>query len=235
MVHSFDPLAKRAFPRPRMSLHEEVVARLRGMILDGALPPGGWIAEMKLCEDLAISRTPLREALKVLASENLVTLMPNRGAIVTDIRVEEIAELFEIMDALEGLIGRLAVARARDDEIAELQRMHLAMVAHHEGGRRSDYFDLNQAIHQRIADLSGNQSLASAYSGFAGKIKRARYLANLSDARWAESAREHAGFMAALAARDAERFAVLLQEHSRHTGAVVCERLRERAASGGGV
>ncbi len=167
------------------------MSRLRDMILDGVLPPGDWIAEMKLCNDLAISRTPLREALKVLASENLVTLLPNRGAIVTDIRVDEIVELFEIMGALEGLIGRLAVARATDDDIETLGAMHRAMVAHHHEGNRPAYFDLNQAIHQRIADLSGNQSLASAYAGFAGKIKRARYLANLSDARWAESVREH--------------------------------------------
>ena len=212
-----------------MSLHEETVSRLRDMILDGVLPPGDWIAEMKLCNDLAISRTPLREALKVLASENLVTLLPNRGAIVTDIRVDEIVELFEIMGALEGLIGRLAVARATDDDIQTLGAMHSAMVAHHDNGDRPAYFDLNQAIHQRIADLSGNQSLANAYAGFAGKIKRARYLANLSDARWAESVREHEGFMAALASRDALLFASLLQNHSHHTGEVVCRRLRERA------
>jgi DNA-binding GntR family transcriptional regulator len=199
------------------------------MILDGVLPPGDWIAEMKLCNDLAISRTPLREALKVLASENLVTLLPNRGAIVTDIRVDEIVELFEIMGALEGLVGRLAVARATDDDIETLGAMHKAMVGRHDKGDRPAYFDLNQAIHQRIADLSGNQSLANAYAGFAGKIKRARYLANLSDARWAESVREHEGFMAALASRDAPLFASLLQDHSHHTGEVVCRRLREHA------
>jgi len=231
MVQSFAAQPKRpAPPRPRLSLHEEVVARLRDMILDGSLPPGDWIAEMKLCGDLSISRTPLREALKVLASENLVTLLPNRGAMVTDIRVEEIVELFEIMDALEALIGHLAVARASDADIAALQAMHATMVTHHNRGQRSAYFELNQAIHQRIAELSGNQSLANTYSGFAGKIKRARYLANLSDARWAQSVSEHEGFMAALGNRDATRFAALLREHSQHTGAVVCARLRECAA-----
>ncbi len=207
------------------------MSRLRDMILDGVLAPGDWIAEMKLCSDLSISRTPLREALKVLASENLITLLPNRGAMVTDIRVEEIVELFEIMDALEALIARLAVDRASDADIAALQSMHIAMVAHHDKGDRSAYFDLNQAIHQRIADLSGNQSLANTYFGFAGKIKRARYLANLSDARWAESVREHESFMAALAARDAGLFATLLADHSRRTGAVVCARLRERGVA----
>lgn len=221
-------------PRARLTLHEEIVGRLRGMILDGELPPGQGIAEMKLCNDLSISRTPLREALKVLASENLITLLPNRGAVVTDIRVEEIAELFEIMDVLEALVGRLAVERASDADIAALQSMHKTMVGYHDSGNRAAYFDLNQAIHQRIADLSGNSSLANTYAGFAGKIKRARYLANLSDARWAESVREHEGFMGALAKRDAAQFAALLADHSQHTGAVVCARLRERAATAKG-
>ena len=221
-------------PRARLSLRDEVVGRLRGMILDGELRPGEWIAELKLCNDLAISRTPLREALKVLAPENLVTLLPNRGAVVTDIRVEEIGELFEIMDALEALVGRLAVERASDADIAELKSMHKTMVGYHNSGNRAAYFDLNQAIHQRIADLSGNASLANTYAGFAGKIRRARYLANLSDARWAESVREHEGFMAALAKRDAVQFAALLADHSQHTGAVVCARLRERTATAKG-
>ena len=216
----------------QLTLHEEIVARLRSMILDGDLAPGAWIAEMKLCQELGVSRTPLREALKVLASESLITLLPNRGAVVTDIRVSEIADLFEIMDALEALLGRLAVERANDDEIANLQAMHMAMAEHHRRGQRAEYFDLNQAIHQKIADLAGNQSLADTYSGFAGKIKRARYLANLSDARWAKSLHEHEAFMAALAKRDANLFASLLQRHSRHTGTVVCARLRQRASVG---
>jgi len=89
-------------------------------------------------------------------------------------------------------------------------------------------------FHQRIAELSGNASLASTYAGFAGKIKRARYLANLSDARWAESVREHKGFMEAFANRDAASFSLLLKEHSENTGAVVCARLRDRASIQGG-
>lgn len=215
----------------RVTLHEEIVTRLRTMILDGDLSPGAWIAEMKLCQDLGVSRTPLREALKVLAFENLVTLLPNRGAVVTEIRVSEIADLFEIMHALEALIGRLAVERAIDRQIAELRSMHATMAEHHRKGRRADYFELNQAIHQKIAELAANQSLAETYSGFAGKIKRARYLANLSDARWAQSMHEHEAFMEALARRDANLFASLLQDHSRRTGSVVCARLGELASA----
>ena len=212
-------------PQRRTSLHEEIVASLRDMILDGELEPGQWIPELKLCADLAISRTPLREALKVLASENLVTLMPNWGAVVTGIVPREIADLFEVMDVLESAIGRLVAARATDAEVAAVEAMHKTMVEHHRKGDRSGYFAANQAIHQRFADLTGNRALAATYAGFAGKIRRARRLANISDARWAESVREHEAFTAALVRRDATVFANLLQDHSRRTSAVVCARL----------
>jgi DNA-binding GntR family transcriptional regulator len=114
-----------------------------------------------------------------------------------------------------------------DADVAELQALHATMVEHHHAGRRHDYFDLNQTIHGRIAELSGNATLADAYQNFAGRIRRARYLANLSDARWAESVDEHEAFMAALAQRDASAFAALLRDHSRKTGDVVCAALRE--------
>lgn len=216
-------------PIQRVSLHEEVVARVRDKILEGALRPGDWIAEMTLCRELGISRTPLREALKVLASENLVTLLPNRGAMVTEIVDREIAELFEVMEPLEGLIGRLAVERASNEAVAAVQSMHETMADHFRQGRRHAYFDANQAIHRRFAELAGNQTLLSTYVTFAGRIRRARYIANLSVARWSESLREHEAFMIALARREADHFARLLQEHSRRTGVVVCDALRQKA------
>jgi DNA-binding GntR family transcriptional regulator len=227
---------KRTTPshRPRGSLHEDVVGRVREMILEGTLPPGQWIAEIKLCSDLRVSRTPLREALKVLASEGLVRLVQNRGAMVTEVGVEEIVELFEIMGPLEELIGALAAGRMSDAEIAGAEAMHRKMVDFHRTGRRREYFSMNQAIHLRFAQLSGNAILASTYANFAGRIRRARYLANLSDARWAESVREHAAFMAALKERDASAFADLLREHSQRTGQVVCIALRELSAAKAG-
>jgi DNA-binding GntR family transcriptional regulator len=217
---------KAASPLRRVTLHEEIVNTLRDMILEGVLEPGSWIAEIKLCNDLGISRTPLREALKVLASENLVQLVQNRGTLVTAIDVDEIAELFELMDALEGLVGQLTAERITDEDLAALQAMHKEMLEHHRAGRRNDYFELNQAIHRRLAELAGNATLADTYQNFAGRIRRARYLANLSDVRWAESVDEHEAFMAALARRDSPAFAALLRDHSEKTGKVVCAALR---------
>ena len=234
MTHHFP---KRPLPldRPGGSLHEDIVNRLREMILEGALPPGEWIAEIKLCSDLHISRTPLREALKVLASEGLVKLVQNRGAMVTEVGVEEIAELFQIMGPLEELIGRLAAVRMSEPDVAAVEAMHREMVGFHRAGRRRDYYLTNQAIHLRFAELSGNAILASTYANFAGRIRRARYLANLSDARWAESVREHAAFMMALKERDASAFGALLREHSQRTGQVVCVALRELSPAKSGI
>jgi DNA-binding GntR family transcriptional regulator len=216
-------------------LHDEIVSRLRSMILEGVLAPGEAVPELKLCEDLQISRTPLREALKVLAAEDLVELLPNRGSKVREVLPEEIAEAFQVMEALEGLIGQLVAVRATDAEIAELRAMHEQLVSYKGAGEKRAYFDTNQAIHRRMAELSGNRLLAMSYSAYADKIRRARYLANLSSARWAESVKEHAEFMRALAARDGERLARLLQDHIRLTSAAVIAALQsppkpERAA-----
>lgn len=213
-------------PVTRTTLHDEIVARLRNMILEGVLAPGSVIPELRLCEDLQISRTPLREALKVLAAEEFVTLHPNRGSSVREILPEEIKEVFEVMEALEGLVGRLTAARATRADIAELKAMHRHLVAFKESGDKRAYFDTNQAIHRRIAELSGNRVLAMDYAGHANKIRRARYLANLSDARWAESVNEHGEFMKALEAGEGERFAELLQQHMRRTAAAVVEALK---------
>ena len=219
--------AATALPVSRTSLHDEIVVRLRNMILECLLAPGAAIPEQKLCEDLQISRTPLREALKVLAAEEFVTLLPNRGSIVREIVPEEIAEVFEVMEALEGLVGRLAAARATKSDIAELKSMHRRLVGFKDANDKRAYFDTNQAIHRRIAEIAGNRVLASDYASHADKIRRARYLANLSDARWAESVKEHGEFMKALEAGDGERFAGLLQLHMRQTGAAVVGELKQ--------
>ena len=214
----------------RPSLHDEIVKIVRRMILEGVLAPGTRISEAALCDELGVSRTPLREALKVLASEELVELTPNRGAWVTEITVEHVADMFEMMGALENLAGRLVASRAADEEVAELQDMHRRMVEHHREGRRQEYFDLNQAIHLQIVEYADNSVLAAAYADYAGKIKRVRYLANLFQARWDESVREHEEIIAALVARDGHNLGGILQEHSRRTGEVVIQAVKQSNA-----
>ncbi len=204
-----------AVPDPirRPLLHEELVARLSDMIFAGELVPGERVPEKALCQRFGISRTPLREALKVLAADGLITLLPNRGARVTRLTPEDADELFPVMGALEALSGELACARATDADIAEVKALHYQMALHHTRGERDDYFRCNQAIHRKIMDMAGNPTLAQVYDGLAGRIRRVRYLANSSRSRWDEAMAEHERILALLEARDGAGLATQLKAH----------------------
>jgi DNA-binding GntR family transcriptional regulator len=210
----------------RLSLHEEIVGLLREMILEGKLEPGSRIAEAGLCRQLGVSRTPLREALKVLAAEQLVELLPNRGAVVSRITIEETAELFEVLEGYETLIGELAAQRITDEEIAELQRLHREMGEHHSHGRRSEYFMSNQKVHSLLAQTTRNSILNNDYVNYLRRVARARYSANYSQLRWDESMQEHEEFVAAAVHRDGPALSRLLRQHLRQTGESVLKAMR---------
>jgi DNA-binding GntR family transcriptional regulator len=194
-------------------LHEDATDRLRDMIVQGELAPGAKLNERVLCERLGVSRTPLREALKTLASEGLVALLPNRGAAVTPLTLETVREVFEVMGALEALAGDLACRHVTDAQLAEIRALHFQMLAAHARGDLAGYFRHNQAIHFAIVAASGNATLAGTYRHLNANVRRARYMANLSRARWEKAVREHEDMLAALAARDGPRLQRLLVEH----------------------
>ncbi len=200
----------------RTALHEEVVRRLRDMIFEGELTPGTRIPERALCERFSISRTPLREALMVLAAEGLVELLPHRGATIAELRVEAVDEMFQVMEALEGLAGELACSRITDEEIAEVRALHKQMLTHYRRRERLEYFRLNQYIHEKIVEASGNAVLVNVYTQLNGRIRRARYLANLSSARWDQAVEEHEEILQALTERDGKHLSGILKEHLRH-------------------
>jgi DNA-binding GntR family transcriptional regulator len=205
----------------RPNLHDTVVSRLRDLILESELAPGARINERQLCDRLDISRTPLREALKVLASESLVELLPNRGARVARLDESDIENMFEVMGALEALAGTLACQRIDEAELAEIGALHYEMMAQYMRRDRPEYFRLNQAIHAAIVAAARNPILAATYHSLAGRIRRARYLANLSDERWRHAVEEHAAILDALRARDGARLAQLLAEHLSNKSAVL--------------
>ncbi len=205
----------------RRSLHDEVAESLRDMIVENELAPGERIDEKRLCKLFAISRTPLREALKVLASEGLVELMPNRGARISMITSREVEEMFELASGLERLAAELVVERATDGELEEMRTTHQRMIEFHRAGRRSDYFRLNQRIHNGIIALTGNAVLIGTYAELMRKIRRARYAAIMSQARWDESVHEHEDLMNALVDRDGVRAGAVLLKHVRETGEAV--------------
>jgi DNA-binding GntR family transcriptional regulator len=205
----------------RGGLHEHLVTGLRDIIVEGELAGGARIPERLLCERFGVSRTPLREALKALASEGLVELLPNRGARVTQLTPEDVEHMFQVMGALEGLSGTLACGRITEPELAEIRALHYQMLAHYMRRQLPEYFRLNQAIHEAILDAARNPVLKATYLGLAGRIRRARYAANMSEERWAQAVEEHETILAALAARDGARLSAILVEHLKNKSAVV--------------
>jgi DNA-binding GntR family transcriptional regulator len=196
------------------SLHEEVLSKLRQMILEGELEPGSRIVERSLCERFKVSRTPLREAFKVLRSEGLVEILPNRGARVPTFGKKEICDALEIMTALEGLAGELAAERAPDDVIADIRALHYQMFAHYLRAQVPEYFRLNQSIHRRIVEAAGNHLLTANHDALALRVMRARYLMNLWDhTRWADAIRSHEAILDALVRRSGAELGQLLRQH----------------------
>jgi len=197
----------------RSLLHDEVVARLRTLIVEGELAPGARLPEKALCERFGIARTPLRESMRVLAAEGLVVLTPNRGASVSRITASDVDEMFPVMGALEALSGELACQLITEEQLAEIRALHYQMVLHYRRRERTDYFRLNQAIHGRILDAAANPTLSAMHRGLEVRIRRARYIANMSATRWAQAVAEHEAILEALGDRDGPRLARLLKQH----------------------
>ena len=227
-----DPLQEPT-PIVRRPLHEEATDRLRDLIVQGRLAAGARLNERLLTAQLGVSRTPLREAFKVLATEGLVELLPNRGAIVSQMDPTRLAESLAVMGALEALAGELACRNATDAQINEIRALHFEMLAYHARGDLAGYFKFNQAIHLKLVKYSGNAVLFNTYRQMNGNVRRARYMANLSKERWDAAVREHDEILAALGARDVKRLKVLLSDHLAHKLASVLAdlpRLQSQAA-----
>jgi len=200
-------------PRPRRPLHEEAADRLRDMIVEGELAPGERIREQALCNRLGVSRTPLREAMKMLAAEGLVILQPNRGAVVSDPSPQDISDTFKVIGALEALAGECACERVKENDIAEIRVLHYQMALHRTRGELREYFKLNQRIHEKLVELSGNRVLIETHRRLGGRIRRQRFVANRFGSRWEQAMQEHEQMLEALAARDGRRLAEVLRLH----------------------
>ncbi|MEK9673317.1 MAG: GntR family transcriptional regulator [Rhodospirillaceae bacterium] len=220
-----------AEPIERLSLHDTTVDRIREMIYDDDLKPGDRVPEKKLCETLGISRTPLREALKVLAADGLLDLLPNRGARVAQLTADDVDEMFPVMGALEALAGELACARLTPANLSEIKALHYQMALHHTRGERPEYFRINQQIHEKIMAAAGNGLLVAMYEGLSGRIRRARYVSSITSGRWDEAMAEHVEILKALEGRDGARLAKVLKDHLRNKCEAVKEVLRSSAAS----
>lgn len=197
-------------------LHEEAVAHVRMMLLEGEIPPGARIPERELCEKLKISRTPLREALKVLAAEGLVQLLPNRGSRAAKLTDNDMRDLFEVCQGLEALAGELACERISDEEISGIAAVHAAMIQHYRDGDLIRYYRCNRAIHEAIIAAAGNPVLAGLYETVTARIRRARYVTPMTPPRWALAIQEHEAILNAVRRRDGVALAHILRTHLRH-------------------
>ncbi|CEG08574.1 putative HTH-type transcriptional regulator YdfH [Afipia felis] len=226
-LHSDEPVDV----KEETSLHDETLSRLRDHIVEGNIPDGGRILERELCELLGISRTPLREALKVLASEGIVELLPNRGARVRALSERDLHELFDLIGGLEALSGRLACENITDAEVAEIEQLHHEMYGFYLRKDMHNYFRANQAIHQKILAASRNHTLQSTYATLAGRIRRVRYSANFAreKERWGEAMREHEMILDALRRRAGAELSEILFHHLRNKRRAAMEPMQQQS------
>jgi DNA-binding GntR family transcriptional regulator len=211
---------------PRLALHEQVAARLRTLLVEGRIPPGGKLNERELCEQLRVSRTPLREAIKLLAAEGLVDLLPNRGAVAIRLSEADILHAFEMLANLEGMSGELAAERMTDAERAELRALHYEMLACYSRGDLSGYYRLNALIHTAINNAAKNPLLSKTYREINARVQSLRFRTNQDGAKWQRAVEEHESMLAALAARDATRLRAILIEHLLRKRDTVLELMR---------
>lgn len=197
----------------RPTLHEELVERLRDLVVEDALKPGEKVPEKELCEAFGVSRTPLREALKVLASEGLVVLQANRGARVAEVTLYEIKNTFPVLAALEQLAGELACRNISETDLGKIEERHNAMVKAFNDGDRPNYFQANQDIHNALIQIARNEILESHHRLLASRVRRARFMANLSQERWAQAIEEHEVMMEKLRRRDAAGLGEVMKTH----------------------
>lgn len=221
-------------PIRRRPLHDEATERIRDMIVEGRLGAGEWINEVELCQHLQISRTPLREALKVLATEGLIELVPRRGAHVARLSAQELADLFEALSEIEGLAAGLAAERMSAADLDRLRQLQVRIEERHRAGDRLAYFHDNQDLHIAVVRGAGNPVIVDIHARLIARVRRARYQAILSDARWKAAVDEHAQILAALEDRDALRAQKLMRQHVGRTGAVLRSAMDEAAAGHSG-
>lgn len=206
-------------PIVRQSLHESLVAPLREMIIRGELQPGMKVPEEQLCERFGVSRTPIREALKVLAAEGVLHILPHRGAIVARITEEQIAELFPLMASLERLAGKLACEHAKDSDLKRVRALHEQMIAHFEAGEETQYLHCNRMVHEALFEIAGNATLSAFFQQILTRIHACRFVMRKSREHWARAVAEHALIIEALEARDGQRLGDLLERHVMGTTA----------------
>lgn len=209
----------------RRSLHDEVVDTLREMIVTGTLQPGDRIVEKDLSEQLGVSRTPIREAIKILTLDGLVESQAHRGAVVKPLESEDIENLFDVIAVLEALAAELAAKLLSPRDLKKLETLHARMRKAFDSGNRDRYFQLNSDIHDFLVAHCGNAILFETRDRLMLRARRGRYLAISSNERWAEAMQQHDDLMDALRGGDSETASKVWRAHLKMTGDVLMQSL----------
>ncbi len=195
------------------ALYEQVAERLRSRIFAHELPQGGWIDEQALALEYGISRTPLREALKVLAAEGLVVLKPRRGCYVTELSEQDIDEVFPVMAMLEGRVAELAARRATSADFSRLAAIHDELEKHAAANNADRFFEANQRFHTGLQEIAGNRYLAQLIDDARKLIKLTRRDSLRLEGRLKQSLQEHREIIEALRAKDSARARQAMHDH----------------------
>jgi len=212
-AHAPQPLSAPAPARrlAQSALYVDVAERLRARILSHTLPPGSWIDEQALAADYGISRTPLREALKVLASEGLVTMKLRRGAYVTEVSTRDLNEVYHLLGLLEGDAAAAVAGSATREQMAELKELHAALEAAVDD--RDRFFAANERFHMKLLEVADNRWRNQLVADLRKVMKLNRHHSLFKQGRLEASLKEHRQIMAALKARNPERAQQLMQHH----------------------
>lgn len=216
----------------RKTLHREIVDQLRDMIVSGELGPGQKIPEKELCARFDISRTPLREALKALAVEGMVELLPQRGARVMTITDEELSELFPIIACIEALAGELACDAITPSQLEDIKAIHDKMVIAYDKSERLEYSRLNRAIHFSIFESAKNASLLALYKNLELRIRNIRHTVRQQPEDWRQAVLDHEEMIRALTARDKVHLASVMRRHVMNTADAVRHSIDELVEHG---
>ena len=218
-------------PIPRAALHEQVAHRLRQMLVENRIAPGAKLNERELSEVLNVSRTPLREAIKMLAAEGLVELLPNRGAIAVELSEADVRNTFEVMAGLEAQSGELAAQRITDAELNEIKAIHFEMLAAYTRRDLPGYYRLNAAIHSAINAAAKNPVLTATYDQVNARLQALRFRSNQNEDKWRDAVREHEQMVAALSARDPAAMRAVMSLHLAHKQDTVIQQLHDAGAT----
>jgi DNA-binding GntR family transcriptional regulator len=196
------------------ALYEEVAEQLRQRIFQRQLEPGSWIDEVKIAQEFGISRTPLREALKVLAAEGLVTMKVRRGAYVTEVSETDLADVYHLLSLLESDAAGVVAQKATDEQVKELQQLQKELEAAQ--NNRDKFFAINERFHMRLLEIAGNRWRDQLVADLRKVMKLNRHNSLLKSGRIKESMLEHRAIMEAIAGRDPRAATRRMQEHFRN-------------------